>query len=81
MIKDITFGQYFESNSFLHRLDPRAKLILLILYIVFIFLCKNIYSLLFLTVVFFAVIFISKVPITMYLKNLKSIMSVLLFFY
>ena len=79
MIKDITFGQYFESNSFLHRLDPRAKLILLILYIVFIFLCKNIYSLLFLAVVFFAVIFISKVPITMYLKNLKSILPIVIF--
>ncbi len=79
MIKDITFGQYFESNSFLHRLDPRTKLILLILYIVFIFLCKDLYSLLFLTAVFFAVIFISKVPITMYLKNLKSILPIVIF--
>ena len=34
MLKDITFGQYFESDSFIHKLDPRSKLLLLILIIV-----------------------------------------------
>ena len=30
MLKDITLGQYFPGNSFIHRLDPRTKLIVLV---------------------------------------------------
>ena len=44
MLKDITLGQYFPGKSILHRLDPRAKLILLIVYIVTLFLCKFLVS-------------------------------------
>ena len=43
MIKDITLGQYFPGKSIVHRLDPRMKIILTILYIVTIFLTKNVY--------------------------------------
>ena len=38
MLKDITFGQYVEGNSYLHRLDPRVKLLALIALIVFLFI-------------------------------------------
>ena len=41
MLKDITLGQYFPGNSPIHRLDPRTKLILLIVYIVALFLAKS----------------------------------------
>ena len=41
MLKDITLGQYFPGNSSIHRLDPRTKLILLIVYIVALFLAKS----------------------------------------
>lgn len=41
MLKDITLGQYFPGNSFIHRLDPRSKLLFLILYIVALFLVKT----------------------------------------
>ena len=36
MLKDITFGQYFETNSVIHKADPRVKILLLILAVVFI---------------------------------------------
>ena len=36
MLKDITFGQYFESESHIHKLDPRTKILLLIVVYVFI---------------------------------------------
>ena len=39
-LKDITLGQYFPGNSVVHRLDPRTKLIAVVLYIVALFLCK-----------------------------------------
>ena len=41
MLKDITLGQYFPGNSVIHRLDPRAKLIVVILYIVALFVAKS----------------------------------------
>ena len=41
MLKDITFGQYFESGSLLHKTDPRIKIVLMILLIVFIFISGN----------------------------------------
>ena len=40
-LKDITLGQFFPGNSFVHRLDPRSKLVAAILYIVALFLCKG----------------------------------------
>ncbi len=40
MLKDITLGQYFPGNTFVHRLDPRTKLLLVIVYIVALFLCE-----------------------------------------
>ena len=37
MLRDITLGQFFPGESFLHRLDPRSKIIFVILYIIFVF--------------------------------------------
>ena len=45
---DIALGQYCEGNSPLHRLDPRAKLIMSILFIVAVFMAKNVFAFLFL---------------------------------
>ena len=41
MLKDITLGQFFPGESFIHRLDPRTKLIMVIVYIVALFLAKG----------------------------------------
>ena len=38
MLKDVKLGQYFPGNSFVHRLDPRTKLLMVIVYIVALFL-------------------------------------------
>ena len=40
-MKGIAFGQYYPANSVMHRLDPRIKIVIGILYIVASFLCKN----------------------------------------
>ena len=37
-LKDITLGQYFPGNSLVHRLDPRTKLVAVVLFIVALFL-------------------------------------------
>lgn len=79
MLKDITFGQYYEGNSVIHRLDPRAKLLMLILLIVFIFVAENIFGILLSAVFVIAMAFISRVPAKMYLKNLKAILPIIIF--
>lgn len=79
MLKDITFGQYFESDSFVHRLDPRTKILLLFLIIVFIFVSQNFVSLGLLTLLILFSVLLSKVPVKMYLKNLKAILPIIIF--
>ena len=46
MIRDITIGQYFPGQSAIHRMDPRTKIILSILYIVMLFVADNMWGLL-----------------------------------
>lgn len=79
MLKDITFGQYYESKSLIHRLDPRVKIILMIVFVVFIFVSGNMFSLTIAATSVFAVAFISRVPLKLYLKNMKAILPVLIF--
>ncbi|MBQ6884770.1 MAG: energy-coupling factor transporter transmembrane protein EcfT [Clostridia bacterium] len=79
MLKDITFGQYFESKSFVHKLDPRTKLLLLLIIIILIFISKNWLSLLLVALLIFSSMIFSKIPIKMYLKNLKAVLPILIF--
>ena len=79
MISDITFGQYFPSNSIIHRIDPRIKFLILIFIIVFIFLAPDFYGM-GLAVAFSVLIMIlSRIPFKMYLKNIKAILPILIF--
>jgi len=79
MIREITIGQYYPGKSWLHKLDPRMKLILTLAVIVVIFICKNFFSLgvIALTAVLAAAV--SKVPAKMILKSLKPIVIILVF--
>lgn len=79
MIKDITIGQYFPGNSFIHKLDPRAKLIITVLFIVIIFMCKNFLSLALMFGLLTISIAISKVPFKMFFKSLKPIVPIVIF--
>ena len=40
-LKDITLGQYFPGHSLVHRLDPRTKILAVVIYIVALFLAKS----------------------------------------
>ena len=39
MLRDITIGQYYPADSVIHKLDPRVKVLLTLVNIVFIFIC------------------------------------------
>ncbi len=79
MIKDVSFGQYISKNSLIHKLDPRLKLFLLIAYIIFIFLASNAYSLLFITAATFFILFLSKISLKTYFKNIRMIIPIIIF--
>lgn len=79
MLKDITFGQYYESDSFVHKLDPRTKMLLLIAVIVFIFVSQNAVALSLVALLILFSMLLSKVPLKMYLKNLKAILPIIIF--
>jgi energy-coupling factor transport system permease protein len=78
MIGDISFGQYYPSESFVHKLDPRTKLIISILYIVAIFLCKT-YIAFFVCFIFLLIsITVSRIPLLSILKSVKAILIILI---
>ena len=79
MIRDITIGQYFPGESFLHKLDPRAKIIITLIFIVSLFLCKNFFSLLLLLAVSLASVLISRISFRVILKGLRMIILIILF--
>lgn len=79
MIKDITIGQYYPSKSLLHKLDPRAKLIITFWLIVVIFLCKSFFSLGLIALTAVSAAILSKVPAKMIIKSLKPIVIILAF--
>ncbi len=78
MLKDITLGQYFPGNTVVHRLDPRTKLILVALYIVALFLAKNIPGYLVMACVLVIGASVSKVGIKNLTKGLKPLILVIL---
>ena len=77
MISDITLGQYFPGKSWLHRMDPRMKIVLAIAYIVAIFLCQHVFS--YALILFFTcfLIAVSSIPLKVISKSLKPIVIVL----
>ena len=79
MLKDITLGQYFPGNSPIHRMDPRTKLLALILYIVTIFIADGLIPYVICAAGLVAVIRISRIPLKLILKSLKPIVIIIIF--
>lgn len=79
MLKDITLGQYFPIDSVLHRLDPRTKLILLVLHIVAIFLADSVVTCLLAAGITLLVLLFSRISLKTYVRGLKPIWFVIIF--
>lgn len=73
MLKDITLGQYYPGDSLIHKLDPRVKLVSTIIYIVSLFVLRNLAGFLLATVFLIAVTAAAKIPGKLMLKGLKLI--------
>ena len=79
MLTDITLGQYFPGNSFLHRLDPRIKIGLLLSVIISIFVFDTPGSYLLLAVFTVAMAVVSGIPAGTFFRSVKPLWWVLLF--
>ncbi len=79
MISDITLGQFFPGKSAIHRLDPRTKIILSILFIVGVFLADTVAAFIFLTLATVLLVVASKISFRVILKGIKPIIYILIF--
>ena len=79
MLKDITLGQYFPGNSVIHRLDPRTKLIVLVVYIVALFMAVSWVSYAVMAAFLVAVIKISTIPAKSFIRGMKPLVMILVF--
>lgn len=78
MLNDITLGQYFPGTSLIHRLDPRVKLGLTVVYLIALFLCKGPISYLIMGALLMTSIVISKIPVKTVFRSLRPILILLL---
>lgn len=78
MLRDITLGQYYQTESVIHRLDPRVKLAGTLLYIISLFFFQNLWAYL-IAVLFLAVVIrLSGVPFRFMVKGMRPILLLLL---
>lgn len=79
MLSDVTFGQYYETESFVHKMDPRVKLLVLIAYVVLIFVVKNFYGFLLVGAFLITATAASRVPVWAMLKSVKAVLFIIIF--
>lgn len=79
MLKDITLGQYFPGTSVVHRLDPRTKLITLVVYIVALFCAKSWISYGVVLLFLVGTVSVSKIPPKSIVKGMKPLIVILVF--
>lgn len=78
MLKDITLGQYFPGNTVVHRLDPRTKILLVVIYIVALFSAKTWITYAVVAVCLLAAVAAARIRVSVMLKGLKPLIIVIL---
>lgn len=78
MLKDVTLGQYYSTDSFIHRLDPRVKIRFTLVFILLILIDRNIPLFGIMTAVFMCTLYLSRVPFRHMLRGVTPIIAVIL---
>ena len=73
------FGQYYPTDSLIHKMDPRCKILLTIAYMVAIFLVKSYLGYLLIATLLFTTVAISKVPLKVVVKSVRAVIFLLIF--
>lgn len=78
MIRDITLGQYYQTESIVHKLDPRVKLAATILFMISLFTINNFMGFLVAALFLGITIRLSNVPFKFMIKGMKPILIILM---
>ncbi|MBR5502661.1 MAG: energy-coupling factor transporter transmembrane protein EcfT, partial [Oscillospiraceae bacterium] len=78
-MRDITLGQYINSGSVLHKLDPRLKLVLTLCFLVVLFFFKTLEAMAAVAVAVVLLYKVARIPLKLLRKNFKAIMPIVLF--
>ena len=79
MLKDITIGQYFPGTTVIHKMDPRTKILSVVLYIIALFTCKGFVAYGLTLVYLIAAVRISKIKLKTILKGVKPVIFIIVF--
>src|SRR5699024_423279 len=77
MLKDITIGQYFPGDTVIHRLDPRIKILIALLFIVSLFFVNSFYPYIFIVGFILLSVGVSKLPLKFIIKGLKPLIFII----
>jgi len=78
MLADITLGQYYPGTSFVHKLDPRTKILATMSFIIAVFLAVTATSYAVLVSFVLGVIFLAKLPVVLVVKSIKPLWIIIL---
>lgn len=78
MLRDITIGQYYQTDSIIHKLDPRTKIFATFVFIILLFINDNPISYLISSIALLIIILISKIPLKFIFRGLKAIFVILI---
>ena len=81
MIRRLSFGQYVHKNSIIHSIDPRLKIVYVIILSILVFMIKNIYEILIFAIFVFIGILLAKIDLKNYINNLRSFYLLFIFIF
>ncbi|MDD4081641.1 MAG: energy-coupling factor transporter transmembrane component T [Eubacteriales bacterium] len=79
MLRDITLGQYYPVDSPVHRLDPRTKIILTVLFIIAVFMASQLYLYVFILGFLSLAVYLSRLPARMIIRSIRPMRILLVF--
>jgi len=77
MLKDITLGQFFPGDTIVHRLDPRFKLVLTIVYITALFLARGLFAYILMFIILTTCLILSKIALRSVFRGLKPVFFII----
>ncbi|CAG9622189.1 energy-coupling factor transporter transmembrane component T family protein [Sutcliffiella rhizosphaerae] len=78
-MNNLIIGRYVPGTSLIHRMDPRAKLLLVFIFVIIVFLANNVWGYLSLAIFTLSVVLLTRIPVTFILKGLKPIIWIIAF--
>lgn len=78
MLKDITIGQYYPTGSYVHKLDPRTKILVTFALIIGLFIINSFIPYVYILAFIFAAVYVSKIPFKYIIKGLKPLRVIIM---